>query len=157
MAEETPRRPPDETREAEEPVFRHLDKIEWPDLRTIESMAGLLNLAQQTVMLAVNRLERNGRIFGERRRAWGGWRLGALITHHLRSLNRCSDAAGRATGPSPSAAPVRRPALHASSPSAMLIRTALYSTRILRALVVRAHDALDLLVDQDGNHRVPEI
>ena len=71
MAEETPRRPPDEAREPEEPVFRHLDKTERADLRTIESMAGLLNLAQQAVMLAVNRLERDGRIFGERRRAGG--------------------------------------------------------------------------------------
>jgi len=76
MTEETPRSP-DEAREAEEPVFAHLDKTEPPELRTIESMAGLLSLAQQTVRFAVNRLERNGRIFGEGRRGPGGletWR-----------------------------------------------------------------------------------
>ena len=68
---ETSRRPPDAAREAEEPVFRHLDKTEQPELRTIQGMAGLLNFDQQTVMLAVNRLERDGRIFGERKHAGG--------------------------------------------------------------------------------------
>jgi hypothetical protein len=71
MTEETPRRFTDEAQEAEEPVFRHLDKTEQPDLRTIKGMAGLLNFDQQAVMLAVNRLERDGRIFGERKRAGG--------------------------------------------------------------------------------------
>ena len=77
MTEETPRRPLYEAREAEEPVFRLLDKTKRPELRTIESMAGVLNLDQQTVRFAVNRLERNGRIFGEGRRGAGGletWR-----------------------------------------------------------------------------------
>ena len=68
MAEETPRRFTDE---AQEQIFRHLDKTERPDLRTIRGMAGLLNFDQQAVMLAVNRLERDGRIFGERKRAGG--------------------------------------------------------------------------------------
>jgi hypothetical protein len=77
MAEDTQGSPPDEAREAEEPVFRHLDKTEWPELRTIESMAELLNLARQTVLFAVNRLERDGRIFCEGTREAGGletWR-----------------------------------------------------------------------------------
>jgi len=75
MAEETPRSPPDEAHKAKEPVFRHLDKTERPELRTIQGMAGFLNLAQETVMLAVNRLELDGRIFGEGRRAGGQtWR-----------------------------------------------------------------------------------
>jgi len=67
----------DEARQVDEPVFRHLDRTTPPELRTIESMAGLLNLDQQTVRFAVNRLERNGRIFGEDRRWVGGletWR-----------------------------------------------------------------------------------
>ena len=71
MTEETPRRRTDDAREAEEPVFRHLDKTERLNLRTIEGMAELLNFDQQTVTLAVNRLERDGRIFGERKRAGG--------------------------------------------------------------------------------------
>jgi hypothetical protein len=68
---ETSSRPTDEAREAEEPVFRHLDKTEQPELRTIQGMAGLLNFDQQTVMLAVNRLERDGRIFGEHKHTGG--------------------------------------------------------------------------------------
>lgn len=65
MTAETTWRHHDEARDAEEPVFGHLDNTERPDLRTIASMAKLLNLGQQTVRFAVNRLERNGRIFGE--------------------------------------------------------------------------------------------
>ena len=76
MTADTTRRPRDEAREAEEPVFVHLDKTARPELRTIESMATLLNLSQQTVRFAVNRLERKGRIFGEGRGTEGAetWR-----------------------------------------------------------------------------------
>lgn len=62
---------PDEARKAEEPVFRHLDETEEPELRTIQGMAGSLNLAPHTVVIAVNRLELEGRVFGEGRRAGG--------------------------------------------------------------------------------------
>ena len=71
MAVETPSMHPDEARQAEEPVFTHLDTTEQPELRTIQGIAKFLNLAQQTVLLAVNRLELEGRIFGEGRRAGG--------------------------------------------------------------------------------------
>jgi hypothetical protein len=71
MADATPRTPPDEARQAEEPVFTHVDTTEQPELRTIPGIADFLHLAQQTVRLAVNRLELDGRIFGEQTRAGG--------------------------------------------------------------------------------------
>jgi hypothetical protein len=85
MAEATPRTPPDEAHLAEEPVFRHLDTTERPELRTIQGIAGFLNLAQQTVMFAVNRLELDGRIFGEGSGAGG---LETWRTDHTPSGDR---------------------------------------------------------------------
>jgi hypothetical protein len=87
MAEETTKRTLDAAGIAEEHVFRHLGETERIELRTIGSTAAVLNIDPQTVRLAVNRLERDGRIFGEQR----GDGLETWRTEHTPSAIASSD------------------------------------------------------------------